>query len=158
MLGEVAVDDVDRIGETVPLHRAHVARFAVVRDGAAATAEMADPSMPKLDEMIHDPADTARVGGAHYVDRRASGASTNHDDRCPAAQFRQSRFVEFWAEQDECLAAEVQQCLDHRDLAMRRRHRTEHHLIPEGIGLGHDVLNQLSMKGIANIGHNADEM
>ena len=74
------------------------------------------------------------------------------------AQVRQSRFVEFRPKQDECLASEVQQCLDHRDLAMRRSHRTEHHLISEGIGLGHDVLYQLGMKGIANIGHNADEM
>ncbi len=114
--------------------------------------------MPELDEVVDDSADTSRIRGAHHVQRRAWDTPTDHDDRCPVGEFRESCVLEFWAEQDQRLATEVQQCVDDRRFAVRGCHRAEHHFVAEGVGFGHDVLDQFSVKSAANIGHNADEV
>ncbi len=158
LLREVAIDDVDRVGQPVPIHGAHIPGLAVIGNGAASATEMADPPMSELDEVVDDSADTAPVGCAHHVDRRARHASADDDDRRLVAEFGQRRIREFWAEQDERLAAEVQQCVDDGRLTVGRRHRTEYHLVPVSIGFGDDVLDQFGVKGVANIGHNADEV
>src|SRR6478609_743272 len=80
LFGEVTVDNVDRIGQPVPLHGAHISSFAIVGNGAASATEVANPTMSELDQVVYDSSDAAPVGGAHYVDRRARGASPDDDD------------------------------------------------------------------------------
>ena len=82
VLGEVPVEDLDRIGRAVFLHRAHIAGFAVVRDGAATAAQMADLSVTQLDEVVSDPADAAGIRGPHHIDRRAGGTPADDHHRC----------------------------------------------------------------------------
>ena len=114
--------------------------------------------MSELDEVVDDASDTSPVGRAHHVDRRARDASSDDDDRRLVAEFGQRRIREFGTEQDERLAAEVQQGVDHLRLAVGWRHRAEHHLVAVSVCFGDDVLGHLGVESVANIGHNADEV
>ena len=61
-------------------------------------------------------------------------------------------------EQDQGFTSKAEQGLDDGRFGVSWCDGAEHDLIPVPVGLGHDVLDQLSVKCAANIGHNADEV
>ncbi len=119
---------------------------------------MADAAVPQLDEVVDHVSDAAPVRCAYDVDGAAGHVPADDDNRRPSRQFRHGVVAELGTQQNQSFAPKAEQGLDDGGFGMRRCDGAEHDLIPVPIGLGHDVLDQLSVKCAANIGHNADEV
>ena len=119
---------------------------------------MADPPVPQLDEVVHHLSDAASVRCAHDVDGAAGHAPADDDNRRSSCQLRHRVVAEFGPQQDQGFTPKAEQGLDDGGFGVSWCDGAEHDLISVPVGLGHDVLDQLSVKCAANIGHNADEV
>ena len=84
-------------------------------------------------------------------------ASADDHGRHLLAELGQRRRPQFGSDQKDALAAEVEQRLDHLGLAVRRGDGAEDHFVSGPIGGGDDVLDDLGVKTVADVDHDADD-
>ena len=75
-----------------------------------------------------------------------------------AAQSGERRVVELRSEQNKSLATEVEQGVDHLRLTVRGGNRAKDHLVAGTVGGVHDVLGDLSVEAVADVGRDSDQV
>ena len=110
VLGEPAGHDADLVLEPVAAHRDPIAAPAVGGAGSGSAVDVGDPAVAEAGEVVDGLVHSDVVGGTDYVERRVAGRSGDDDHReAGRASAASSAVGARGAEQDQCLAAVVQQ-------------------------------------------------
>ncbi len=142
--------------EAVPAHGLAVALAAVGRDRTLAAVHESDVAVAEAGEVADRLGHALVVGGTDHVDAHAGRvhpAADDHNGKLVAKGAEPVGLV-LRAEQDERLAAKVEQDLGRAPLVPGRRGRAEHQVVAEPGGGRVDVRDELGMEGIPDIhGH-----
>ncbi len=131
-------------------HGLRDSRGAARRRWAADRRRREDLAMPQPDQMIDHQPEAVPVGGAHDVDARGGGRATDHHHRHRPPEALQLRDRQIRPEQDQRLAAEVEQGLDRPELAVGLGDRTQHDLVAVAVRGRLDRLDHVAVKGVAH--------
>jgi hypothetical protein len=143
-------------GQPVPAHRRAVSAAPKRRDRALPAVNERDVAVPEPDQVVDRLGHAEIVGGPHHVDVRARLLTDDHDRELPA-QCAELRDRCDRAQQDESLAAEVQQRVDRAPLVPARGHGAEHQVVAAALAGLVQVLDQLGVEGTADVEHDAEQ-
>ena len=109
VLGEPAGQDAGLGVQAVPAHRLAVAAAAVGGAGGAAAVDVRDAAVAEADEVVDGLVEPVVVGGADDVDGAVADGAGHHDHGQPGGEVGQVGRGLLRAEQDQRLAAVLQQ-------------------------------------------------
>jgi hypothetical protein len=110
------------------------------------------------DEMVDGLTDPLVVGHAHDIEARRLDVAAHHHGRDPAAELRERVRPELGREQEESLAAQVEQGLDDATLVVRRGDRPECHGVT-ALVRGHlHLLGELGAERVAQDHRHAEQV
>ena len=157
LLGVAALDQLDLIGQPVIAHRAPVATAPQVGDRARPAVDVGDTAVAEAGEVLDGLRHALVVGRPNHIDIVGCDRPSDHHHRELAAQSGQPLDRCFRTEQDQRLAAGVEQRLDGPRLVAAARDRAQHEVVAVPIGSVVDVLDELRVEGVVDVHHDADE-
>jgi hypothetical protein len=146
----VAGQDKDVVGEAVAAHGRPVAAAAVGGDRPPAPVDMGDRAVPQPGQVVDGLADPLGVGRADHVHGVAGDPAPDHHHRELPAEGGQLGGRGDRAQQDQGLAAEVDQGLGGPALVAGAGHRAQDHVVAVALGRLVEVLDQLGVEGAAH--------
>jgi hypothetical protein len=157
-LGVVAADDLEVAAQAVAAHGRAVAAAAVGGDRPPAPVDVGDRPVPEAGQVVDGLADPVGVGRADHVDAVGGDPAADHHHRQLPAQVGQLGRRGDRAEQDQGLAAEVDQGLDGPALVPGAGHRAQHHVVATALGGLVEVGRQLGVEGAAQLHQHPDQV
>ncbi len=137
--------------------RGAVSAPPVGRAGRVAAVEVNDVAMTERGEVLHGQPDASVVGGAHHLDGRGADPSGHHQDGELAGELGEPGRGSLGSEQQQCLAAVVQQGLDRAVLTPARRQGAERDVIAGGFGGQVDALEQVGVERVLGPERHAEQ-
>src|SRR5215211_1005641 len=157
VFGEPAGQDAGPGVEAVPAHRLTVAAAAVGGAGGAATVDVGDATVTDVDEVVNGLVESLVVGGADDVDGAVADGAGHHDHGQAAGQGGQVGRGCLRAEEDDRLAAVLQQAAHSLRLIAGRGDGAERQLIADPVGRLVEAGDEVAMEGVLDAEDDPEE-
>src|SRR5262245_22139915 len=148
VLGEPAGQDAGLAVEAVEAHRLAVAAAAVGGAGGAAAVDVGDAAVAGGDEMVDGLVESLVVGGADDVDVAVADGPGHHDHGQAGGEVGQVGGRRPRAEQDERLAAVLEQAAHGASLVTGRGDGAERQLVAALVGRLVEAADEVAMEGV----------
>ena len=157
VLGEAAGQDAGVGVEAVPAHRFAVAAAALGGAGGAAAVDVGDSAVAEVDEVVDGLVQAGGVVGADDVDGAVADGAGHDDDRHPGGELGQVGGGRLRAEQDQRLAAVLQQARDRPVFVAVRGDGAERELVADAIGGRVEAADEVAVEGVLDAEHHAEQ-
>jgi hypothetical protein len=154
----VAADDPDVALQAVAAHGRAVAAAAVGGDRPPAPVDMGDRTVAKPGQVVDGLPDAVGVGRADHVDAVGADPPPDHHHRQLPAKGGQLGRRGDRAQEDQGLAAEVDQGLDGPALVPGAGHGAQDHVVALALGRLVEVLDELGVEGAARFQQHPDQV